>query len=246
MPQLALFDWLNSQLNFFGLPVYWSDFVGNILALATVLLALKRSILAWPVQILGSVFLLIASINVHLLGNAGRQIIIILAASWGWAMWKRNKEKQGTVTVRWASGRGRVLLAAVMVGGTLAFGALLKATDASFYPGAPWWLVLADAWIFVGTIIAMYAQARRYIEFWFVWIAVDLVGVPLAVSSHLYFSGIVYAIFFVMVVLGIRDWAKRSKTQQISSAVEPAVAIAGREDASAASGEAAPATASRA
>ena len=68
----AAFDWLNTQFSLFGLPVYWSDFIGNVLALATVVLALKRWVIAWPVQILGSVFLLIASINVHLLGNAGR------------------------------------------------------------------------------------------------------------------------------------------------------------------------------
>ncbi|MHA7984598.1 nicotinamide mononucleotide transporter family protein [Rathayibacter sp. CAU 1779] len=207
---LAAFDWLNTQFSLFGLPVYWSDFIGNILALATVVLALKRWVWAWPVQILGSVFLLIASINVHLLGNAGRQVIIIVVASWGWAMWGRNKQQQGEVHVRWASWRTRAVLIASMLVGTALVTLLLKATDLSFYPGAPWWLVACDAWIFVGTVIAMVAQGRRLVEFWFVWIAVDVVGVPLAVSSGLYFSGIVYGIFFVLVLIGIRDWVKQS------------------------------------
>jgi nicotinamide mononucleotide transporter len=212
-PVLSAFDWLNSQFSLFGLPVYWSDFIGNILALATVVFALKRSVWSWPVQILGSVFLLIASLNVHLVGNAGRQVLIIVTASWGWAMWNRNKHKAGTLQVRWASWPVRVWLLVAMVGGTAAIGALLHATNQSYYPGAPWWLVLCDAWIFVGTVVAMFAQGRRWVEFWFVWILVDVVGVPLAVHSGLYFSGIVYAIFFVLVLIGIRDWARQSKGQ---------------------------------
>ncbi|MFI9785338.1 nicotinamide riboside transporter PnuC [Kitasatospora sp. NPDC051984] len=225
---MSAFNWLNEQFSFFGLPVYWSDFLGNILALATVWLALRRSLVAWPVQILGSVFLLIASLNVHLGGNAARQVVIIVSASWGWATWKRSREQEGVINVRWATWTERALLIGAMVIGTAAFGAVLNWKDASFYPGAPWWMILADAWIFIGSILAMYSQARRYIEFWFVWLAVDLVGVPLAINSELYFSGIVYGIFFVMVLMGIRDWASRSKPQDIASPLEPAVQVESR------------------
>ncbi|MFF0298835.1 nicotinamide riboside transporter PnuC [Kitasatospora sp. NPDC004615] len=225
---MSAFNWLNEQFSFFGLPVYWSDFLGNILALATVWLALRRSLVAWPVQILGSVFLLIASLNVHLGGNAARQVVIIMSASWGWATWKRSREQEGVINVRWATWTERALLIGAMVLGTAAFGAVLNWKDASFYPGAPWWMILADAWIFIGSILAMYSQARRYIEFWFVWLAVDLVGVPLAIHSELYFSGIVYGIFFVMVLMGIRDWASRSKPQDIASPLEPAVQVESR------------------
>ena len=211
------FDWLNHQFSFFGLPVYWSDFIGNIFALLTVVLALKRLVISWPVQILGSICLLVASLNVHLTGNAGRQIIIIVAATWGWATWRRNKANEGTVVVSWASWPARLVLMAAMVIGTGVLGAFLKAMNWSFYPGAPWWMVLCDAWIFTGTVIAMYSQARRHVEFWFAWLAVDLVGVPLAVHSHLYFSSIVYGIFFFMVLAGIRDWASRSRTEALAS-----------------------------
>ncbi|MFE2108085.1 nicotinamide riboside transporter PnuC [Kitasatospora sp. NPDC059463] len=233
---MSALEWLNDQFSFFGIPVYWSDFLGNILALATVWLALRRSLVAWPVQILGSVLLLIASLNVHLGGNAARQVVIIVSASWGWATWRRSRQQEGTINVRWASWRERAVLGAVMAVGTFAFAALLKANDASFYPGAPWWMVLADAWIFVGSILAMYTQARRYVEFWFVWLAVDLVGVPLAIHSELYFSGIVYGIFFIMVLIGIRDWASRSKGQEIASPLEPAVVLEGRNDRTPATG----------
>ena len=50
------------------------------------------------------------------------------------------------------------------------------------YPPLSWnpW---PDAYIFVGTIVAMYAQARGMVEFWFAWLLVDLVGVPLTFAN---------------------------------------------------------------
>lgn len=217
-------SWLNSTFDLLGLSIRWSDFVGNILALATVVLALLRLVIAWPVQIAGSLLLLSATLAAHLPGNAARQVVIIVAAIWGWTRWSRDRATQGTIIVRWASWRQCAQMVAVMVAGTGAFAALLKATDGSFFPAAPWHLVLADAWIFVGSVVAMYAQARRVVEFWLAWLAVDLVGVPLAWSSGLYFSGLVYGVFFVMVILGLRDWASRSE-QTITSPTECAKQI---------------------
>lgn len=208
---MAAFDWLNSTFNLLGLQVKWSDFIGNLLALATVWLALRRMMIAWPVQILGSILLFIASVSAQLGGNAARQVVIVAAAAWGWSRWRANKADAGEIQVRWASWSERALLVVAMIVGTLAFGWVLHATNASFFPGAPWHLVLADSWIFVGSVLAMYSQARRVVEFWFVWLAVDVIGVPLAWTSGLYFSGIVYGIFFVLVIIGIFNWAKHSR-----------------------------------
>ena len=47
---------------------------------------------------------------------------------------------------------------------------------------APRWYYWCDAWIFVGSMVATYAMARGWNDFWLAWIAVDLVGVPAAVA----------------------------------------------------------------
>ncbi|WP_051266931.1 nicotinamide mononucleotide transporter family protein [Nakamurella lactea] len=218
---VQVFSWLNETVTIVGLPVRWSDLFGNVFAVATVVLAMQRRVIAWPVQILGSVLLLSATLAAHLPGNALRQVVIIVGAVWGWTRWRHDRASEGTLTVSWASPRQRIVIGTAMVVGTAGVAGMLKLTNGSFFPEAPWHLVIADAWIFVGSVIAMYAQGRRVVEFWLVWIAVDLVGVPLAISSGLYFSGIVYGLFFVMVILGLRDWASRSQ-QTISSPVEGA------------------------
>ena len=48
------------------------------------------------------------------------------------------------------------------------------------------WGPIADAWILTGSILATYGMARGWVEFWLVWVAVDVVGVPLLWSTGNY------------------------------------------------------------
>ena len=57
----------------------------------------------------------------------------------------------------------------------------------------------------------MYAQARGMVEFWFAWLLVDLVGVPLNFANGYAFSGFVYVIYGALVLWGMRDWWLRSR-----------------------------------
>ena len=110
---MDLFAWLNTPaFELLGKPVPYSDLFGNICALATVVLALRRNILSWPVQILGSILLFSASVSAGLGGNASRQVVIIVAAVWGWTQWKKSKAASGEVLVRWATWKERAILLA--------------------------------------------------------------------------------------------------------------------------------------
>ncbi|MFD0279843.1 nicotinamide riboside transporter PnuC [Kitasatospora sp. NPDC127111] len=198
-------NWLNGTVHLLGQDVYRSDMFGNLLGLTALALGWRRSRLTWPVQLLSGVVLVGAYWTAHLSGGVGKQIVVILAAVWGWTQWQRGKRGDGDVQVRFASGRER----AVLIGGT-ALGTLAVGTLFTVYPQLSWdaW---PDAYIFVGTLAAMVAQARGWVEFWFAWVAVDLVGVPLAFDNGLVFSGLTYSIYFVLVLLGLRAWWRRSR-----------------------------------
>ncbi|WNM49969.1 nicotinamide mononucleotide transporter family protein [Kitasatospora sp. CM 4170] len=180
--------------------------IGNLLGLTALALGWRRSRLTWPVQLLSGVVLVGAYWSAHLSGGVGKQIVVILAAVWGWTQWQRGNRSDGDVEVRFATGRERAVLVAGTALGTLAVGTLF-----TVYPQLSWdaW---PDAYIFVGTLAAMVAQARGWVEFWFAWVAVDLVGVPLAFNNGLVFSGLTYSIYFVLVLLGLRAWWQRGRT----------------------------------
>ena len=74
----------------------------------------------------------------------------------------------------------------------------------------PW----ADAWIFTGSILATFGMARGWNEFWFIWIAVDIVGVPLLATARYYPSAFMYVFYGAFCLCGFVTWwrAQRAAT----------------------------------
>ncbi|MEU4498972.1 nicotinamide mononucleotide transporter family protein [Streptomyces sp. NPDC023998] len=205
---MSALSWLNSvAFTAFEQPIKWSDMIGNIVGLIALALGWRRSIWTWPAQFASGVILVAAYASAQLSGGVGKQLLVIGVAVWGWRQWTRGKQQtqDGTIAVRFASWRERGVLVAGAAAGTLAVGGLF-----TLYPSLSWspW---ADAYIFIGTLVAMVAQARGLVEFWFAWLLVDVVGVPLAFNSDLAFSGLVYVIYFALVLWGMRDWWLRSR-----------------------------------
>nr|WP_209311200.1 nicotinamide mononucleotide transporter family protein [Streptomyces spiramenti] len=187
----------------------WSDMVGNLCGLAALALGWRRSVWTWPVQLLSGLILVFAYASAQLSGGVGKQLLVILVAAWGWQQWRRSGRDSGDgqIEVRFATWKERGVLLALAAGGTAAVGGVF-----TLWPHLSWnpW---PDAYIFVGTLVAMIAQARGLVEFWFAWLLVDIVGVPLAFSSGLAFSGLVYVLYFVLVLWGLRAWWLRTRTR---------------------------------
>ncbi|MFH9206070.1 nicotinamide riboside transporter PnuC [Streptomyces albidoflavus] len=205
---MSAFDWLNTEaFTAFGQHVIWSDMVGNTVGLIALALGWRRSIWTWPAQFLSGLILVGAYASAQLSGGVGKQLLVIGVALWGWRQWNRGKQQaqDGSIAVRFATWRERGLLLAGTAAGTVAVGLLFTAVPTLSWN--PW----PDAYIFVGTLAAMVAQARGLVEFWFAWLLVDIVGVPLAFSSGLAFSGLVYVIYLALVLWGMRDWWQRSR-----------------------------------
>jgi nicotinamide mononucleotide transporter len=203
-------NWLNTEaFTLLDQRIIWSDMIGNVLGLITLALGWRRSLLTWPVQFLSGLVLFTAFYG-HLAGSAGKQVVVMGVALYGWWQWNRNKGRaedggDGHITPRFASWRERGAMIGAAAIGTVAVALLFKA-----YPSLSWdpW---PDAYIFVGTIVAMYAQARGMVEFWIAWFLVDLVGVPLNFANGYAFSGFVYVIYGALVLWGMRDWWLRSR-----------------------------------
>nr|WP_203658989.1 nicotinamide mononucleotide transporter family protein [Streptomyces sp. SID14446] len=179
--------------------------IGNVIGLLALALGWRRSLWSWPAQFVSGVILFAAFATAHLSGSAGKQVVVMVVAVYGWWQWNRGKERDGSVAVRFATWRERAVMAAAAGLGTVAVAGLFTA-----YPSLSWdpW---PDAYIFVGTIVAMYAQARGMVEFWIAWLLVDLVGVPLNFANGFAFSGFVYVLYGALVLWGLRDWWLRSR-----------------------------------
>jgi nicotinamide mononucleotide transporter len=216
----ALTTLLNAQLTIGDQHILWREIVGNAFGLASAVGGMRRRVWAWPVGIVGNVLLftvfLGAAFNTpqgaNLLGQAGRQVMFVAVSVYGWVRWSRSRDSgRPAVQPRWASWRERALLvvvAAAMVGAlTPAFRTL-----GSFEP------VWADAWIVTGSVLATYAMARGWVDFWLIWIGVDVVGVPLLLRVPLYPSAILYLVYGGFVVWGFVVWLRVSRQERNTAA----------------------------
>ncbi|KAB2966035.1 MAG: nicotinamide mononucleotide transporter, partial [Thermoanaerobaculia bacterium] len=89
------------------------------------------------------------------------------------------------------------------------------------------WLLLeratdsqVPAWDGVTTAMSLGAQwlmSRRVLENWWVWIAVDVVYVPLYLWKELYVTSGLYAVFLLLCVLGLVDWRRELVAREASS-----------------------------
>ncbi len=215
-----LFD---AQLSIFGQQILWREIVGNAFGFGSAIGGLKRKIWAWPVGIIGNmllftVFFGVAFVNPQhqtLYGQAGRQVFFIITSVYGWWRWsqirKERSEDAPAITPRWATATERLQVLAVWVGGV----ALMQWVFAQIGAGfpAPRWYFWCDAWIFMGSMVATYAMARGWNDFWLAWIAVDLIGVPLLIHSHFYPSAVLFAIYGGLVIYGFFVWLKASRTE---------------------------------
>nr|WP_099907447.1 nicotinamide mononucleotide transporter family protein [Streptomyces sp. TLI_171] len=179
---------------------------GNLIGLGALALGWRRSVLTWPAQLLAGAVLITAFLGGQVPGLIGKQVIVVVAAVWGWTQWNRGRRDAGDIEVRFATWRERALLVAATAAGTAAVAALFHA-----FPKLSW-APLFDAYIFVGTLAAMYAQARGWVEFWFAWLAVDLVGVPYAYNHGYTFSALTFTIYFVLVLAGLVSWWTKART----------------------------------
>ncbi|HET7304374.1 MAG TPA: nicotinamide mononucleotide transporter family protein [Segeticoccus sp.] len=211
-----------AQLVVFGQAILWREVVGNAFGFASAIGGMRRRVWAWPVGIVGNVLLFTVFFGVAfsnpqhqtLFGQAARQVFFIITSVYGWWRWQSlRRASRGhdapAVHPRWASAAERL--------GYLAFWAVavvlcqwVFAAVGAGWP-APRWYYWCDAWIFVGSIVATYAMARGWNDFWLAWIGVDLVGVPLLISSGFYPSAALYVVYAGLVLYGFTVWLRVSR-----------------------------------
>ena len=75
---------------------------------------------------------------------------------------------------------------------------------------APFW----DALTTVGSAIAQLYLMERYVESWYLWIAVDVIYVPLCASQKLYLTSGLYAVFLGMSISGLLNFKRLYKQQK--------------------------------
>ena len=75
-----------------------------------------------------------------------------------------------------------------------------------------------DALTSVISLIALYVQAKRWIENWIIWIAVDIIYVPMYIYGHQNITACLYGFLAIMAIYGFKEWQKQIVIENLKKA----------------------------
>ena len=180
-------------------PLFLLELAAVALALVYLALAIRQSIWCWPAA-LGSVLLsLVVFFEARLYMESALQVFYAAMAVYGWQQWRRGGEAKKGVRVGTWPMRAHALAGVVIAATSTACGfALSRYTDAAF----PY----LDACTSIGAVVATYMVARKVLENWIYWLAIDGVSVLIYGARELYLYAALFVLYLVMIVIGFREW----------------------------------------
>ncbi|MGW9565181.1 nicotinamide riboside transporter PnuC [Prescottella equi] len=195
----------------FGAPTSWAEVLGFVTGAWCVWLVGRQSIWNWPIGIANNLVWILLFATAGLFADSGLQVVYIALAVWGWRNWVQGRSGD-TLPVTGATATEWMWLAAAGIAGTTALTVLLDTATSST---VPFW----DAITTVLSLLATWCQATKRWESWLLWIAADLIYIPLYLHKGLTLTALLYAGFLLLCVRGLLAWRR-------SRATEPVLAVA--------------------
>lgn len=184
-----------------------AEWAGSITGLACVWLAARNHILNWPVSILSTLLYCWVFYQAHLFSDSILQVIFIGFQAYGWYSWK-SKNGSASAPIKRMHTFGMVgTLGFVVVFAALWFQFILKLFPNASYP---FW----DSLTTVISFTAIFLQAKKYIFSWWLWLAADIIYIPLYMNKNLFPTAALYALFLALAVFGGMQWVKIWKQEQ--------------------------------
>lgn len=199
--------WRRTRQAASGRPVNPLEIIAATLGLINIVLVVRRSVWNYPfglamVTIYAWIF---AQPDVRLYSDALLQGFFFVVQLYGWSNWARARESEGQVRVLRLSGRERLAVAAIVMCSTIMWGAAMARHTAA---SLPYW----DAFIAMTSIAAQLLMARRFVENWALWVAVDVVAIGVYATKALPLTALLYAVFLFMSVWGWIGWRRTLTT----------------------------------
>lgn len=171
----------------------------------SVWLLAKNQPLGWWVGLVGVALYIIIFYQVQLYAEVGIQIFYFITSIQAIYIWLRGGTNQTEKLVGHIPRSWWIATLVIAILGVFA----LRAGLIAIRGAAPFW----DALTTVLSLIAHLYLMGRYLESWYIWIAVDIVYVPLYASRGLYVTSILYAVFLLMAINGLRNFRRIYREQ---------------------------------
>ena len=177
------------------------EIAATIFGLLCVWLTVKQNIWCWPTGLVMVVLYISIFYEAKLYSDVILQVFYIFVQFYGWYYWLHGGKNRSEVPVTKMTKTALTVWTLIGIVGTLGWGYFMnRFTDASIPYG--------DAFTTVISIVAQWLMAKKVLESWWYWIAVDVVAVGVYFVKGLYLTTGLYAVFLGLAIAGYIAWRK--------------------------------------
>ena len=177
------------------------EIIGVAIGLLYLYLEYKANVWLWPVGVIMPIVYIYIFYQSKFYADMGIYIYYFFASIYGWYIWTRSTKKTEQVIITHTPimylGKMVGLFALIFI--VIAF-ILVRFTDSPVPYG--------DSFTTTLSIIAMWMLAHKYIEQWWLWIAVNVVSTGLYFWKGLYPTALLFVVYSIIPFFGYFKWKK--------------------------------------
>jgi nicotinamide mononucleotide transporter len=178
------------------------EIIATVATLLCVYLSVNKNIWSWIASIAGALAYMLIFIEQNMWSQTVLQLVFLIQSVYGWYNWSKNtyNNKLKIETLRDQSLTWSVVHAfnIVALWSICLFVSLY--TDSN--------LPYLDSVLTTLSITATYYMARRILESWIFWIAVDVMYIFMFLYLGLYLSAGLYSVLLLLAIKGFREWRR--------------------------------------
>ena len=185
------------------------ELIGVAIGLLYLYLEYKANIWLWPVGVIMPIVYIYIFYENKFYADMGIYIYYFFASIYGWYIWTRStkqadRDKIAHTPYKYIT-KLIVLFAVIFV--VIAF-ILVRFTDSPVPYG--------DSFTTTLSILAMWMLAHKYIEQWWLWIAVNVVSTGLYFWKGLYPTALLFIVYSIIPFFGYFKWKKMMVEQELA------------------------------
>ena len=180
---------------------HWLDITTTLLGLLYILFEYRASVWLWFVGFLMQALGIVLYYQKGLYADCGMEFYYLSMTVYGYWKWIHGSaEKKELPITRFPRRLIISWLALILAVWGIIYWLLITFTNSN--------VPAADSFTTALSIVGIWALAHKYLEQWFIWIAVDIVTCILYFYKDIPFKGGLYALYVVIAIFGYKKWKR--------------------------------------
>ncbi len=187
------------------LRLHWLEAAGTLTGLLYVLYTIRKSNLLWLFGGISSALYIIVFYQSRIYAYMIVYAYYVGMSFYGWYNWTRIRrvdgQEEAELQVKRVDATGLFMyMAASLITGSLFYLLLRLFTDSD--------TAVADAVLSASSMTATWMLARKILQHWLFWIAIDMASLGLMIYKGLYPSALLFLTYTVLAIKGYIEWKK--------------------------------------